>query len=540
MPIGSDAALTAAATVAGAAIEFPSPQLRQDRLRYLPTMLRADGVSKSYPAVQALDRVTIEFAAGEVHGVIGENGAGKSTLMKILAGLERPDAGAMTLDGERYGPRDVREAMRRGVAMIHQELNLVGDLSIAENVLLGREPRRAGFLRRDEMAEQTRQHLAEVGCDLDPRLQVRSLPVAQQQLVEIAKALSQQARILIMDEPTAVLSERETASLFGLIRRLRTAGATVIYISHLLPEVRALCDRISVLRDGRLVAATHPDESDEARLAALMVGRELTEVFPPRAAPPPGPPRIHLRNLVRRGCFEQVSLSIGPGEIVGLAGLVGSGRTEVAETVVGLHRASGGSIEVEGVARRFRGPAQALAAGVAYLSEDRKGRGVLLDMNCRENVTLANLAAYGRIFPRRTREREAFEGWRRDLAAKAPEEAAAIRTLSGGNQQKLALAKWLDAQPRVLLLDEPTRGVDVGAKREIYRLIHRLAADGLACLLISSELPELLGLCHRIAVLRSGRLAGVLDGETASEDAIMRLAAGVKESDRPGPEHTAA
>jgi len=501
-------------------------------VRYLPSMLRVEGISKAFPAVQALSGVSLRFEAGEVHGLIGENGAGKSTMMRILAGIERPDEGVMTLAGERYAPAGVREAMRRGVAMIHQELNLVGDLSIAENVLLGREPRRAGWLMRRSMIEESRRWLEEVGCTLDPRREVRELPVAEQQLVEIAKALSQRARVLIMDEPTAVLSERETAALFGLIRRLRADGVAVIYISHLLPEVRALCDRISVLRDGRLVAETTAADAEPSRLASLMVGRELREVHPPRRVVPDAPPRLRLRDLEVADRVHGVSLEVRPGEILGLAGLVGSGRTELAESVVGLRRLARGSVEVDGVPRRFASPRTALAAGVAYVSEDRKGRGVVLGMNCRENLTLATLDRYGWAFPRVGEERRSFARWRDAMGIRAPEGEASIRTLSGGNQQKVAVAKWLDARPRVLLLDEPTRGVDVGAKREIYRLIASLAEQGLACLVISSELPELLGLCHRIAVLRQGRLAGVVDAEAASEESLVHLAMGVGEPGR--------
>ena len=493
-------------------------------------MLRVEGVSKAFPAVQALAGVSLRFESGEVHGLIGENGAGKSTLMRILAGIERPDEGSMTLAGESYAPAGVREAMRRGVAMIHQELNLVGDLSIAENVLLGREHRRGGFLRRRSMLEEAARWLREVGCALDPRRELRELSVAEQQLVEIAKALSQRARVLIMDEPTAVLSERETSALFALIRRLRADGVAVIYISHLLPEVRMLCDRISVLRDGRLVAETTAADADPARLASLMVGRELRDVHPPRRAVPAAPPRLRLREVEVPGVVDRVSLEVRPGEILGLAGLVGSGRTELAEAVVGLRRAVRGVVEVDGAPRRFASPRAALAAGVAYVSEDRKGRGVLLGMSCRENLTLANLERYGWAIPRVREERRAFARWREVLGIRAPEGEASIRTLSGGNQQKIAVAKWLDARPRVLLLDEPTRGVDVGAKREIYRLIASLAEQGLACLVISSELPELLGLCHRIAVLRQGRLAGVLDAEAATEESLVHLAMGVGET----------
>ena len=499
----------------------------------LRLVLEIDAIGKSFPAVRALDGVSLRVAAGEVHGVIGENGAGKSTLMKILAGIERPDEGRLVLDGRPYAPRSAREATDAGVAMIHQELNLAPALSVAENIVLGREPRRWGFVRRGPMRAEARRRLAEVGAEVDADAIVGDLPVAGQQLVEIAKALSQESKVLILDEPTAVLSERETRKLFDLVRRLKEAGTAILYISHLLPEVRGLCDRISVLRDGRLVAETTPAESDTDRLASLMVGRELADVYPPRGSRPNAAPRLRVESISVPGHVEGASFEIAPGEILGLAGLVGSGRTELAEAVAGLRPSRGGGILLDGAAVRFRSPRQALDRGVAYVSEDRKGRGVFTELACIENLTLPNLAAYGRVVPDRRRERSATAEWIRTLDIRCPAPAAPMRTLSGGNQQKFAVASRLDVKPTVLLLDEPTRGVDVGAKRELYHLISTLAADGLACLVISSELPELIGLCHRIAVMRQGRLVGEVDPAAESPDeterSIMRLAAGVSE-----------
>jgi ribose transport system ATP-binding protein len=496
-------------------------------------VLEVHEIGKRFPAVKALDRVSLRFAAGEVHGVIGENGAGKSTLMKILAGIERPDEGRLTLDGRPFAPRSAREATDAGVAMIHQELNLAPALSAAENIVLGREPRRFGFIRRAAMRAEATRRLEEVGAAIDPDTAVGDLPVAQQQLVEIAKALSQQSKVLILDEPTAVLSERETRTLFALIRRLRAGGTAIVYISHLLPEVRDLCDRVSVLRDGRLVAETTPAESDAHRLASLMVGRELADVFPPRSPRPAAPPRLSARGVVVPGRVAGASLDLVPGEILGLAGLVGSGRTELAEAIAGLRAMRQGELVLDGSAVRFRSARKALDRGVAYVSEDRKGRGVFVELACRDTLTLPNLAAYGPIVPRRGREREAARSWIRALDIRCPDAEAPMRTLSGGNQQKFAVASRLDVKPTVLLLDEPTRGVDVGAKRELYRLVATLAADGLACLVISSELPELIGLCHRIAVMRQGRIVGEVDPVAQSpeetERSIMRLAAGVSE-----------
>ncbi|MCP4836230.1 MAG: sugar ABC transporter ATP-binding protein [Phycisphaera sp.] len=492
-------------------------------------MLKIENISKTFPAVRALNGVTLRVDAGEVHGVIGENGAGKSTLMKILAGVQPPDEGSLSLAGSAYRPRHVNDASEAGVVMIHQELNLVDDLSVAENIMLGREPRRLGVLDFGTMRKESARILTEIGATIDPRTRVGDLPVAQQQLVEIAKALSQDTRVLILDEPTAVLSERETTLLFRLVRRLRERGVAIVYISHLLPEILDLCDRITVLRDGRLVAETTPADSDADHLASLMVGRELVDVYPPRVPIESDSKRLDVRGLTVPGHAVDVDFDIAPGEILGLAGLVGSGRTEVAEAIVGLRPVASGEIRLDDQPVRFQSPRQALDRGVAYVSEDRKGRGILVDLSCVENTTLPNLSAYGRVVPHRRRERAATDAWIERLDIRCPDPRNPIRSLSGGNQQKFAVASRLDAEPTVILLDEPTRGVDVGAKRELYHLIAGLADRGLACLMISSELPELIGLCHRIAVMRQGRLAGVVDGPTATEESIMRLAAGVED-----------
>jgi len=490
-------------------------------------LLEVRDLVAGYGPIRALDGVSLAFRGGEVHAVIGENGAGKSTLMKVLAGIVRPDAGGLRLDGREVAFRSVREANRAGVALIHQELNLVDDLDVAGNIFLGQERTRWGFLDRAAMRRRATELLAEVGATIDPRAIVRELPVASRQLVEIAKAIALDARFLLMDEPTAVLSDRETRSLFALIRRLRGKGVGIVYISHLLPEVRAISDRVSVLRDGRFVAELDPKATTETELATAMVGRAMEEVFPARKRPDAASPALEVRGLVSGHAVRDVSLAVAPGEILGLAGLVGSGRTETAEAICGLRKVDAGEIRLLGKPVRFRSPKAAKAAGLAYVSEDRKGRGVHLDLPCATNVTLANLDAYGRIFPSRARERASVRGWIDRLAVKAPDASAPIRTLSGGNMQKLAVAKWLDTRPRVLVLDEPTRGIDLGAKRQMYALIAELAAGGVACVVISSELPELIGLCHRIAVLRNGRIAGTLDAATATEESLIHLAAGV-------------
>lgn len=496
-------------------------------------MLEARSITVDFPAVRALDHVSLRFQTGEVHGVIGENGAGKSTLMKVLSGLQAPSSGETWLTDDSGGGRritlhSVRDALALGIAMIHQELNLIEHLTVADNVFLAKERTRFGTLRRQEMLAETERWLARVGATFPAGAMVGRLSIAEQQLVEIAKALSYETSFLIMDEPTAVLSERETAVLFELIRSLRERGVGVIYISHRLAEVEQICDQVSVLRDGVVVASFAKGEATPTEMANAMVGRPLGDMFPPRTEVRTEECAIEVLD---RG--ERI-LAVHPGEIVGLAGLIGSGRTELAEEMVGL-RSDRKGLRIRLSSPRDRqptevrpkGPGPAAKLGLTYVSEDRKGAGLVLEMNVIENVTLANLRTYGRLVLSRSREREEVEGWIRRLDIRAPDARSPVQFLSGGNQQKVSLAKWLELRPRVIILDEPTRGVDVGAKRELYQLIGDLAADGLATILISSELPELIGLCHRIVVMRGGRIVGELPGDAATEESIMALAAGV-------------
>ncbi len=484
----------------------------------------------TFPAVQALDDVSLTFEAGEVHGVVGENGAGKSTLMRILAGLQFPTSGEVHLNGrpERLG--SVRGALEHGIAMIHQELNLVDELDVAENVFLGREITRRGVLDRRSMIAETQALLEEVKAPFGPTARVGSLSIAGKQLVEIAKALAVDAAILIMDEPTAVLSAPEAEALFGLIQRLRDKGVTVLYISHRLPEVLDLCDRISVLRDGKLVASFEPrnEPVDAQTLASSMVGRPMSDMFPAKSVPPSGEPILMVDRASVDGFAEEVSFILRPGEVLGFAGLVGAGRTELAEALFGARPLRSGSIEIAGESVTIRDPSQAMRHGLAYVSEDRKGIGLILSLSCVQNVTLANLRAYCRPVLSSTREQEATARWKSELDIRAGDLDAPVLYLSGGNQQKISLAKWLETDPKILILDEPTRGVDVGAKRELYALIRSLTARGMACIVISSELPEIIGLCDRAIVLREGRAVGEVSGETMTEEAIMRLAAGVE------------
>ena len=473
-----------------------------------------------FPAVRALDGVSLSFEEGEVHGIIGENGAGKSTLMRVLAGLQEPTSGSIYSNESVKHFRSVGEALKEGIAMIHQELNLVDGLTAAENVFLGKEPHRLGVLNRSEMNAKTAEYLKRVGASFGPEIEVGLLSIAGKQLVEIAKALSYEASVLIMDEPTAVLSETETQNLFSLIGDLKSKGVTVLYISHRLAEVEQICDHISVLRDGKLVNTVRRGESSQSEMATFMVGRPLGDMFPPKSTAPEAEPILSVRNLSDGVRVFGVDLDLRPGEILGLAGLIGSGRTEVAEMLVGLRKTNASQLS--------RSPGEAAKRGLAYVSEDRKDSGLILSMDVVQNVTLPNLQAYARPILRKSEEEKAAKAWIETLDIRAGDIHAPVLFLSGGNQQKVSIAKWLELGPKILILDEPTRGVDIGAKRELYQLIHELAEQGMACLVISSELPELIGLCHRILVMRQGRIVGEVSGEGATEEGIMMLAAGVQ------------
>lgn len=483
-----------------------------------------------FPAVRALGGVSLSFEAGEIHGIVGENGAGKSTFVKVLAGLQSPTSGTVLLDGRQVVLSGVRDAIQRGIAMIHQELNLVDELSVAENVFLGREIGKRGVLDRRAMAVLTRERLQAVRAPFEPNTRLGDLSIAGKQMVEIAKALAQDASILILDEPTAVLSEPESEALFQLLRELRAQGVTILYISHRLVEVLDLCDRISVLRDGQLVKTQTRDEfvlAGTTGIASLMVGRALEDVYPEKALPKPAAPLLEVQNAWVPGYAQAISFSVSAGEIFGLAGLVGAGRTELCEALVGARRLTSGEIRLGGQAVRIGSPKRAKALGMAYLSEDRKKLGLVLSLSSVHNTTLANLEAYARPVLDKAAERKAAESRQRELDIRAGNLDAPVRFLSGGNQQKVLVAKWLETRPQVMILDEPTRGVDVGAKREMYQLIHKLAQQGMACIVISSEMPELLGLCHRIGVMREGKWMGELGAAEMTEEAIMHLAAGV-------------
>ncbi|MBC7286685.1 MAG: sugar ABC transporter ATP-binding protein [Armatimonadetes bacterium] len=488
------------------------------------------GVSKKFPGVQALDRVDFELRAGEVHALVGENGAGKSTLVKILTGALARDAGEILVFGERVELRSPREALKAGIAAIFQEFNLVPYLTVAENIFLGREPRRrAGLIDWPRLYRRAREVLAQIAAPIDPRRVVAELSVAGQQMVEIAKALSVGARILIMDEPSAALTEEDLAALFRRIRSLKAQGVSIVYISHRLSEIFQVADRATVLRDGRVVGQVAVAEVDEPTLVGMMVGRQVRHGV---AAParPPGPPALSARNVSSAGLVRNCSLDVRAGEIVGIAGLVGSGRTELARAIFGAAPRFG-EVRVGGRLLPPNSPRAAISAGLGLLPEDRKLQGLLLQMLVRENITLTNLRAVSAAgFVRRRAEDAAARELIRRLDIRPPEPARRVLHLSGGNQQKVVLAKWLFSRCRVLILDEPTRGVDVGAKAEIHRLMRQLTDEGAAILMISSELPEILSVADRILVMREGRIVGELSREDATEQAIMMLATGTRAS----------
>jgi len=482
-------------------------------------LLEVRSLSKRFPGVRALHRVGLSLQSGEVLAVIGENGAGKSTLVKILAGVQTPDHGEILIEGRPVRIESVRAAERLGIALIHQELNLADNLDVAANIFLGREPHRFGFIDR--------RGLAQVGLDCSPGLLVSSLSLGRQQMVEIAKALSTNARVLIMDEPTSSLSQRETAQLYRVIRDLRASGVSIVYISHRLGEVKELADRVVVLRDGENAGELQRSEINHDAMVKLMVGRELGRHD--RSSHGEGEVILEVRGLrTPAHPRDPLDFALRPGEIVGVAGLVGAGRTELLRVLFGIDRAVAGEVRLAGHPLRLASPRDAIRAGLALVPEDRKQQGVILEMAVRANISLASLRrdALAWLFLDRRREAELAQEMSRRLNVRTPNLEQFVQHLSGGNQQKVALAKWLALQPRVLLLDEPTRGIDVGAKQEIYRLMEELAGRGAAILFVSSEMEEVLRMSDRALVMHEGRIAGELSRAELSEEAVMRLATG--------------
>lgn len=496
-------------------------------------VLAGVGISKRYPGVIALDRVDFQVKAGEVHGLIGENGAGKSTLMKILAGIIQPDEGTIRLDGQAVQLLSPRDATAQGVALVHQELNLVPYLTASENLFLGRElVSKAGLIRTKDQDRKCRSLLAELDDTIDPRSLVGRLRVGQQQVVEIAKAINCRARVIFMDEPTSAISDSEVTALFRLIRSLRDSGVAIVYVSHKLDELLSITDRVTVLRDGKFVQTVQTSQADRNTIVRLMVGRELKNLY---VHSPPQQHRVERlcveeltlkKKTSMRPVVDRVSFSAYSGEVLGIFGLMGAGRTELLESIFGLHaNRMLGNIAMDGKSVTIRSPQQAIGLGLGLVPEDRKHQGLILSMGVSENIGLSNLSdmEIGGLLSKR-REHENANRYVQQFAIKTPTVTQPVRTLSGGNQQKVVLSKVLSRKPNVLMLDEPTRGIDVSAKQEIYALIDRLKSKGMAVIVVSSELPELLGIADRIVVMCNGRKTAEFDREDANEELLMQAA----------------
>ena len=496
-----------------------------------PPLLKVVSAGKEFSGVRVLNDVSFELREGEIFGIIGENGAGKSTLLKIIAGIYTPTEGQFFLRGEPLRTGSAAEAKRRGITLIPQEFNLVNDLNVFENIYLGTEIRSGFLLDKKAMAEGAKDLLERLGADVDPFEKVESLSVAKKQMVEFAKALSRKSSVLILDEPTTVLPPRDVETLFAIVRALRDDGVAVIYISHKLREVKELCDRVMVLRDGDFVSLDRTEDLTVQEMATRMVGRELSQIFPPKNAPS-SEVVLSVDDLSVEGILKDISFTLRRGEILGFAGLMGAGRTEVAETLLGLRRKSKGRIEIRGEEADIRSPSDAIRLGLSYLSEDRQGKGILTAFAIAPNVTLVSLPRYcgfGGFIAKGEEEKKAAD-YVQTFSIRAASLDANLEYFSGGNQQKVSLAKCMDTDPEILLIDEPTRGIDVNARREIYFFIHSLVERGLSCILISSELEEILGLCHRTVVMHEGRITGVLEGDHMNEEEIMLHATGLKKT----------
>lgn len=493
-----------------------------------PLALEMRNITKTYPGVRALQDVSLEVRAGEVHALVGENGAGKSTLMKILAGAQSKDSGEILLNGQPAHIDSPQKAMDLGVSIIYQEFNLVPYLNAAENIFLGREPRAAlpGFVDFTTMYRDAQQIIDKLGVAINARTPVNRLSIAQQQMVEIAKATSRASKIIVMDEPSATLTDHELKALFALMRQLKAEGVAMIYISHRMEEIFEICDRVTIMRDGHWIASKDIGELTREEIIRLMVGRELKQMIP-KAEAEIGEPALQVRNVNRKGVLHDINITVRKGEVVGIAGLVGAGRTELARVIFGADPYDSGTIELFGKATRIRSPQEAIKLGIGLVTEDRKAQGLVLGMAVRENITLANLQELSVLnFIKSGEERRTAQKYVKDLTVKTPTIEQTVQNLSGGNQQKVVLAKWLFTDSKILIFDEPTRGIDVGAKTEIYQLMNALAARGIAIIMISSELPEVLGMSDRIYVMHEGRIAGEMSRAEATQEGIMHLATG--------------
>ena len=485
------------------------------------------GISKSFGPVKVLETVDFFVAAGEIHALMGENGAGKSTLMKILSGVYTPDAGSIVVNGKPLAVRSTSEAESHGIAIIHQELNLIPRLTVMENLFLGREPQRFGVIDGKRMRAEAAVWLNRVGgSHIDTEREAGTLSIGQQQLVEVARALSLHAELLIMDEPTAALTDKEIETLFQIMVDLKGQGIAIIYVSHRMEEMFRVCDKVSVLRDGHFVGERMIRETNFDEIVKLMIGRELHERFPAREGEPGGV-RFEVKDLAVENKISHIHFEVRAGELLGVAGLMGSGRSEILRTLFGLKKKTSGEIMLDGAILNVRSPADAIAAGIGFVTEDRKSQGLVLGMSVRENATLVHLSEYARAGIVNSRaENRAAQQLVSELHIHTRDSELEVKSLSGGNQQKVVFAKWLAKPPKVLLLDEPTRGVDVGGKTEIYQIMNRLAARGTAIVMVSSELPEVLAMSDRILVMNEGRQAAVFNARTTSQEQIMAAASG--------------
>ena len=494
-------------------------------------ILRLAGVTRSFGPVEVLHGIDLDLRAGEVHALIGENGAGKSTTMKILAGYQPATRGRILLDDREVTFRSLHEGEEAGIVMIHQEFNLAEQLTVEQNIFLGRELRRGWLLDKAEMRKRTRAYLDRVKCQVDPDTPVSRLSNSDKQMVEIAKALSRDARVLIMDEPTAVLTNTETRVLFEQVRAMRAAGTAILFTSHKLGEVAEIADRVTVMRDGSVVHTGPASAISEDGMASAMVGRDVSDLYPAKPAHAPEPAiALRVRGLDVPGHAEAIGFDLHAGEILGIAGLIGSGRTEAMEGLCGLRPATTRALEIGGKPATIRRPSDALAHGLCYLTEDRKLRGLLLEKGMRVNLTLQALAKFGRVLIDQAAEERALDAAIREFDIRAGRRDMRVGNLSGGNQQKLLLAKVMQSEPRILVVDEPTRGIDIGTKQQIYAFLRALAAEGRAIIVISSEMQEVIGLSDRVLVMRRGRIAGRLEGAEITEDTIVRHAMGVGDS----------
>ncbi len=489
-------------------------------------LIRMEHISKSFPGVKALDDVSFQLNAGEVHALVGENGAGKSTLMKVLTGVYGKDEGRILLRGREVNIQGVRDSQRLGIIMIHQELNLMNHLTAAQNIFIGREERRGLILNDAELNRRSEELFKRLNVDIDPTVRVGDLTVAKQQMVEIAKALSYNSEVLIMDEPTAALTDNEIDDLFRVIRMLRDEGKGIIHISHRLEELKLISDRITVMRDGGYVGTENTADVDTGKIISMMVGREIFITRSERQVPPDAPVMLEVRHVNAGRMVKDVSFSVRRGEILGVAGLVGAGRTETARAIFGADPRTGGEILINGKPVDIRTPEDAVRHGIAYLSEDRKRFGLMLGLSIQTNTAIASMSRFlrGRFFLNESAEQQNMEESIRDLDIKTPSTRQLARFLSGGNQQKVVLAKWLTRNCDVLFFDEPTRGIDIGAKNEIYKLLDRLANEGKAIVVISSELPEIIRVSNRVLVMCEGRITGEVSGAEINQEKIMEYA----------------